>query len=107
MEAHMGSVTIQTNMLVPQDFNYVRRYTLHENNLLSELVDIFPDQITPVYENREDSYCDLPTGFYTFASVDVWIHNQSKQGFTSLYFKSREEYLKLTQTIQQLKASKI
>lgn len=107
MEAHKGSVTVQTNVLVPQDYKYVRRCAYHDTSILWDLLDVFPEQITHVYDTANCDYCDLPTGFYNFASVDIWIHNQGKQGIICLYFKSRDEYLKLVQAINTVRESRV
>jgi hypothetical protein len=102
-----GSVTVQTNALVPQDYKYVRRCTYHDSSILYYLKDIFPEQITHIYDTKDCVYCDLPTGFYNFASVDVWIHNQSKHGQMSLYFKSIDEYNKLIEAINAVRESRV
>ena len=45
------------------------------------------------------------TGVHTYDGVDVWVHNQEKQGYMTYYYKSKEECVKLENLINDKKSA--
>lgn len=58
-------------------------------------------------ETEQGGFANQKTGLYQLDGVDVWIYNQSKQGFMYYYFKSDEEKDKLEKLMNQKKQNKI
>lgn len=74
--------------------------------------DCFLADLNLFYQPKETfqnngGYLNSKTGLYRFDDIDVWIYNQSKQGFIYLYFKSDEEERQLDKIIQEKKQSQI
>ncbi len=91
----------------PAGFNSLVKIGINNDNndLLFDIYCYYNNQYIFINSNGSGTAI-MPTGHYQFDGVKVWVHNQEKQGYMTLYFESYDEYSKLLNIIENKKKDK-
>lgn len=99
-----GSLTV-THTNVPDGYNFMVKCCVATSHILYGISKYW--DLNSVFETGKECRAIPSTGLYNIEGILIWIHNQHKNGYMYLYFKSSEDHINLQLKIQEKDTSKI
>jgi len=99
-----GSLTV-THTNVPVGYDFMLKCQINTSGLLNSIANIW--KANALFET-DVGYKAIPsTGFHNIEEIPIWYHNQHKNGYMYLYFKSESDHNALIRKITEHNNSKI